>query len=79
MPFKTPQDQFKPQAYLNFWILSTGYSLDFVSEVHNKILQVCGLMKILWVFSDAPSAISILESSLHAISSFSAAEFGPRA
>jgi hypothetical protein len=31
------------------------------------------------VFSDAPSDISILESSLHAISSFSAAEFGPRA
>ena len=79
MPFKTPQDQFKPQAYLNFWILSTGYSLDFVSEVHNKTLQFRGLMKTLLVFSDATSDISILESSLHAIPSFSAAEFGPRA
>jgi hypothetical protein len=79
MPFKTPQDQFKPQAYLNFWILSTGYSLDSVSEVHNKTLQFRGLMRIPWVFSDAPSDISILESSLHAIPSFSAAEFGPRA
>jgi hypothetical protein len=79
MPFKTPQDQFKPQAYLNFWILSTGYSLDFVSKVHNKICQFRGLIGIQWVFSNASLDISILESSLHAIPSFSAAEFGPRA
>jgi hypothetical protein len=79
MPFKTPQDQIEPQAYLNFWILSTGYSLDSVSEVHNKIRQFRGLIRIQWVFSNASSDTSILESSLHAFPSFSAAEFGPRA
>jgi len=50
-----------------------------VSKVHNKICQFRGLIWIQWVFSNASLDISILESSLHAISSFSAAEFGPRA